>query len=66
LDIELRNLRSCICLKKTIPKLLTGGEEGAAAGGVHTQTKTQTNCFGDFIIVGASDGTLKLKISATI
>ncbi|CAD7957241.1 unnamed protein product [Amoebophrya sp. A25] len=40
LDIEMRNLRSCICLRRSIPA-----------------TKEKKS-LGDFVIVGASDGTL--------
>ncbi|CAD7926307.1 unnamed protein product [Amoebophrya sp. A120] len=40
LDIEMRNLRSCICLRRTIPP------------------SKDKKAIGDFIIVGASDGTL--------
>eukprot|EP00392_Amoebophrya_sp_AT5.2_P001437 g1439.t1 len=40
LDIEMRNLRSCICLRRSIP------------------TTRDKKAIGDFVIVGASDGTL--------
>lgn len=46
LDIELRNIRSCICLQRRV------------ASDKQAKSNYANSAMGDFVIVGASDGTL--------